>query len=385
MGQARFRTGLIFALFFMIGGFAWSVAWATTHRELQIALGGDAGLAVRMGAAALFWAIAFTLVVYWRKGRRDLAWVILLVSGLELGAYYYAAGTTHWGWSVAFPSSSPVMNRLLEDPSVGRVGGALDNLPLRAGLATATPYVGFALFPPNSLLKAAQDRRIADELTSLRWLRRYGVTHLVWDLPLAERAGQVVYRGEDPALDVLAYRSPGLPERRRWQIIQLPNVFPEAWTTIRSVTVPDHTTLVNFLSQGDYSNDAWYIAGEGPADTGSQQARSATIVRWSGLEGEVEHDGTCDLIVNRAFYPGWLARMDDGDERRVYRADGGLIAVRLEGAGKSRVALHYRPNGFPTVAILSAVSILVAVGFLFLPRVSPASPAQSFSESSQDP
>jgi hypothetical protein len=385
IAQSKFRTGLILALFFVIGGFAWCASWVVTHRELQVAMGGEAGLAVRMGAAALCWAVAFGLVVYWRKGQRDLAWVIPLVSGLELGAYYYAAGTTQWGWSVALPRSSPVMTRLLEEPRVRRVGGALDNLPLRAGLATATPYTGFTLFPPHPLLKAAQDRGIVDASTSLRWLRRYGVTHVVWDSPLAERAGEVVYRGEDRALDVLAYRSPGSPERRRWQITRLANVFPEAWTAIRTVNVPDHTTLVNFFSQGDYGDEAWYVTGEGPSETGSQQARSATIVRWSGLEGEVEHDGTCDLIVNRAYYPGWLARVDNGDERRVHRADGGLIAVRLEGAGKSRVALHYRPNGFPAAAIVSAVSLLVAFGFLFLPRVSPASPAQSFSEPSQHP
>jgi uncharacterized membrane protein YfhO len=68
-------------------------------------------------------------------------------------------------------------------------------------------------------------------------------------------------------------------------------------------------------------------------------------VRWDGRSGEVEHDGTCDLVLRRTFFPGWTARINDGAEVPVVKADGGFQSVRLPGAGLTKVSVRYRPQG----------------------------------------
>ena len=195
----RFRAGLALAAVFVLGAGAWSFAWVARHPDLHLEVGGDSGLSLRLGLAAVTWLAAFGLVVRWRnRNEANAPWGLFLITVAELGGFYYLGGTTQWGWSVPLPESSPVLKRLAKENGRVRVGGVLDNLPLRGGMATATPYTGFPLLPPHPLLKSLQEPRAIDDPIARRWLRRYGVTHLVSDERLK---GDEVYEGSDPALD----------------------------------------------------------------------------------------------------------------------------------------------------------------------------------------
>ena len=355
----RFRAGLAMAAVFVALAVAWTFAWLAQHPDLLVEIGGEGGLAVRLGLAGLSWVAAFGLVVRWRGGgeaRRPLG--VLLFTVAELGAFYYAGGTTQWGWSVPLPDSSPVMKRLAEEKVSVRVGGVLDDLPLRAGLATGTPYTGFPLLPPHPVLKALQEPKAIDDPFARRLLRRYGVTHLVSDGSLK---GEEVYRGPDPALDVLAYRQQGAPPRRTWRIVALPEVFPEARVALKAFTVNDRPALLDALSRHDAQDEAWYLAKDLPLATNARRATAAKVVHWEGLSGEVEHDGACDLVLTRAYYPGWWADIDGGEEFPVNQADGGLIAVHLDSAGVHRVAMRFRSNRFEVSRLISGVAILLSM------------------------
>jgi hypothetical protein len=358
----RFRAGLVLAVLFAAGSFAWALALPLTRPAFRPCLD-DAGLAARLGLAALTWAAGFGAVAAWRRGALG-PWAPLLLTAAEMGAFFYLGGTTDWGWSVRLPEASPVLSRLVREPGAVRVGGVLDNLPVRAGLTTATPYTGFPLPLPYPVLKAVQERRATADPAAVRWLRRYGVTHLVSDTPSAEAAGPVDFRGPDPALDRLAYRPPGLPERRTWRLIQLLSPFPEARAALRPVTAPDRSALLDALSRSLAPDEAWYLPGDAPSAPRTPAARSARVVRWDGLSGAVEHDGSCDLVLTRAHYPGWLARVDSGPERPASRADGGLLAVRLDGSGVSRVSFRFRPNGLALSAAVSSAAVASGLAVL---------------------
>ena len=58
--------------------------------------------------------------------------------------------------------------------------------------------------------------------------------------------------------------------------------------------------------------------------------------------------GHADLVLRRTFFPGWTARLNDGQEVPVVKADGGFQSVRLAGSGTTRVSLQYRPEGLKT-------------------------------------
>ena len=365
VSRRRFRIGLTLAVAFGLAAIAWAAAYPTIRPGFRRCLD-DGALAGRLALALATWGLGLAAVVRARGAGGPRAWAPVVLTTLEMGAFYHLAGTTRWGWSVPLPSSSPVLTRLAGETGVGRVGGVLDNLPVRAGLATGSFYSGFPMPPPQPLLKGVQERRAAGDPSAARWLRRYGVTHVVWDGPAGDGLGEVVYRGPDPALDVLAYRSAGLPERRPWRAVRLPDVFPEARVALRAVRAPDRATLLGALSRADSIDEAWFLPGDAPAPARSPRATAARVGRWDAgdLSGEVEHDGACDLILTRASYPGWEASVDGGPGRPVGRADGGLVAVRVDGSGTSRVSLRYRPTHAALARVVSAAALAAALAAL---------------------
>lgn len=138
ISDRRFRTSLILAALFALASLAWAVVW-TTRPAFRSGLA-DAALAARVGLTALIWSLELFAPGLWRRERLG-AWGLILLTTLEAGTLYHV-GTTQWGWSVRLPGSSPVLTFLGRESGAGRVGGALDNRPVRGGFTTVTPYVG---------------------------------------------------------------------------------------------------------------------------------------------------------------------------------------------------------------------------------------------------
>jgi hypothetical protein len=361
ISAARFRLGL--AASFLFGGCAAITAmfWAMrSDVHLQTTFG---GIADGFLWAALGWSIAVAIVLVWRS-RQLGPWAPLAAATIELGILYYG-GTTEWGWSIALPAQSPVLTELARRPSVGLIGGELQNLPIRAGLATGLPYLGFAHSNPNKSLVFAQmwllapdsstgERTDTDSLK--RWFRRCRVTHLVDHRNAAAAVGAELGRWRDPALDQIVYHFAGEPATRSWSIVALEPTFPEARVVLRARRIADRRALLDRLSRSDDLDLAWFLAEDRVPDR--PDARSARLVAWDGAVATVEHDGPCDLIVARSFDPGWLARIDDGPARAALPVDGGFLAVRLDGSGTRRVALRYQT---PWLALWAAITLVAAV------------------------
>src|SRR5208337_5476905 len=182
---------------------------AADHRAV---LGGSR-FALVMGSAALSWVVATALLLA-RRRRRGLAWVLVLATAAELGWLYYTS-TTVWGWAVDLPSQSPVLARLAVEPDMGRVAGLVHDLPIRAGAAPIFPYTGLAAPPPHPDLELATRREEAFSAAGLARLRRYGVTHGIWDGPVDHAKATTLLECDDPVLDRLVYKPPGAPARAR--------------------------------------------------------------------------------------------------------------------------------------------------------------------------
>jgi hypothetical protein len=359
---ARFRLGLAAAIVF--GGCAAAAAAIWTARadvHLRATL---LGIPDGFFWALLAWSIALVVVLTWRAAKIG-GWAPLGAAALELGILYYA-GTTQWGWSIAIPAQSPVLAELTRQEAVGLIGGDLVNLPLRAGLATASPYIGFAHPDANKVLVSAQEQLVrswarpapgsVDATIVKRWLRRCRVTHMVAYHRAAGSVGEDLGRWRDPALDRIIHHEVGEPATRSWSIIRVDNPFPEARVAVRARTAPDRATLLERLSRSDNLDVAWFLAEDQvPARPDARQARLAS---WDGTTATVEHDGPCDLVLARTFDPGWLARVDNGPENRVLSVDGGFLAVRLDGAGVHRASFSYRT---PRIVLWSAISVAAAL------------------------
>jgi hypothetical protein len=149
----RFRPGLAAAIIFGAAAAAAAAAWTSrADVYLRPSFGGIPG---GFFWALLAWSIALAVVLAWRAGKTG-GWAPLGAAAIELGILYYA-GTTQWGWSIALPARSPVLTELTRQGRVGLVGGGLENLPIRAGLATAYPYIGFTHPDLNKILVLMQE------------------------------------------------------------------------------------------------------------------------------------------------------------------------------------------------------------------------------------
>jgi hypothetical protein len=320
----------------------------------------------------LAWGVAVATAIAWRISRLR-SWVPVTLTAVELGVLFYL-GTTRWGRALELPGKSPVLNELARLAPSGLVGGEAENLPVRAGLATGYPYLGFGLAQPNRLLMLLQQRLVKGEASGpadgisasarVQLLKRFRVSHLVASRPSLFDLGTVVDRRLDPVLNEVIYRAPGDPPVRMWSIVKLGEPIPEARVARRARTIADHYALVDRLARSDDPDLAWFLRADRVPDR--PDAQSARLRAWDGAVAEVEHDGPCDLVVARSFVPGWLARINHGPEAPALPVDGGFLAVRLEGSGTDRVALRYRPAGLRLWASVSLASAALAAAVLLV-------------------
>lgn len=366
ISSRRFSSGVAVGVLFGLLAFAWAYWW-TSRLDFKPAFASEPVLA-QLGPAALAWAVALAALVAWRRGR--LGPVVLIgLAVVELGAYYYTS-TTRWGWSVAVPEGSPILTSLSEDPAVRSIGGALDNLPVLAGLATATPYVGFTMPEPNAMLKfVAGDLRAASDELGAGLLRRFGVTHLVFEAPGPIIPGAVeVRRGSDPALDALAYRPSELAASgpRAWSVLEMSEPSPIARIATSLRVVPNFESLVREMSVSSVGGGrAWIIMSDLKANMDpSALVSTARLLEWGAARGRIEHAGPSLVVLNRTYYPGWTFRVDDGPIQPVARVDGGLQGLWIEGSGTSRVSVAYRPTRFGLWCGLSIGGVLAAMGLI---------------------
>lgn len=338
----------------------WAVSWAL--RVDHVAALGGARLWMSLGLAGLTWIAASILVAAWLKGRIGPG-VLMVATAAELGALYYTS-TTDWGWSIDVPGQSPILSRLADEADAGRVVGPLRNLPLRFGAAPLYPYTGFTPPPPHSLFEPLTQRSMAITPAGGNLLRRFGVTHGVWDGPVDDESVETLLLRPDPVLDRLVSRPAGSPPHPTWRLVRYQNPMPQVRAATKMRIAADLASLIGGLTRDLNPSVVWYEAkGRPPADR-EPRASSARVVGWDGRTAVVEHDGPCDLVVHRTYYPGWLVSIDGGPERPVSRAELGVQAVHLEGRGTTRARFAYRPTNLRLTLWLGGMGLASALACL---------------------
>jgi hypothetical protein len=313
--------------------------------------------------AALVWGGSLVAILAVRAGLSPC--LLVALTALELG-WLYVTGPIVWGPAVRLPADSPVLSRLAETPGVARVAGAMENLPVRVGLATATPYLGFPLWGANRALQAiaANPDSLADP-AARGWLRSRGVTHAVHyaregaTFGAAPEGVTVLWEGPDPALDRVVNRPDGGTGPLRWRILGLGTPGPPARVATRVQVAADDRAMLRDLVLGTAPpGTAWIAAADRMPELQGPMARVATLERWDGRAGLISHDGPCLLVANRAADPGWRAVVG-GRTISTTAADGGLLAVPLAGSGRTEVRLVYTPPGWRFARGLSLATLAV--------------------------
>jgi hypothetical protein len=375
---ARFLQGVAWAVGVAALSFA-VAAWLTLQPAFQESLR-PWTIPWRFGVGFACWVLGLGVLLAWRSGR-VAAWVPVLLAALELSVLYYM-GPQAWSHASLTPAQSPILRHLAEVDGVGLVAGRLEDLPVRAGLTVAYPYLGISPPPPTYLLEPSRLPENWNDPIVARWMRRFGVTHGVWRHDDEITSAEVVLERADPVLDHFAGGSADA-RIERWKVVRYADTFPAAWaaTRVAATRWPGEAAWVELfgrLSQEDLADLALYERHEEQRAVSGDRASSAVVLEYDGRTAVVEHDGPCDLLVRRAAYPGWFARIDGGPEVPVRRANGGLQAVPLVGQGTTRVELRYRPVWLPVscavtlAALIAAFALVLKDAFLTRSRSEPA-------------
>ena len=136
-----------------------------------------------------------------------------------------------------------------------------------------------------------------------------------------------------------------------------------SWRRATSRKAPELNTLIGDLATNESRDLAWFFPGDGPPPVPGSipDARSARVIDRDGRAGVVEHDGTCYLILNRAYDVGWRTQVCDEPEGPVYRVDGDIQAIPLVGSATTRVSVHFEPPMLRASAAISIVATLAAL------------------------
>ncbi len=379
LSPMRFWGGLAVAVLIGVSAWIWSLSLV---RDPLFRTGMEAGtLPLRLGTAALFWGLSLAAVICWRV-KLVGPWAPLLVLAIELGGLFYL-GPVAWGWSIGLPDTSPVLRQLGSDAATGLVAGRLQNLPVLAGRSAAVPALGIAPPPPGFLLESAllPPGRLRAE--DRRWQNRLGITDGIWAEPDDVAGLPPGAEVSDPALARLFPRSTGQAAEGRWKQVHYPPPLPFAWVALRAFEVGGWEPLFATLSQHDQPGEAWFVHGDGPPEVKSRHVladfvtgqlmpravpvelgRSASRAEVKVVDArtmDVEHDGTCYLILRRTFDPGWLYRIDGKTARPVLKVNGGLQCIPVTGTGPSHVTLAYQPAAIWTGGVLSALATAAAL------------------------
>lgn len=371
LSSRRFWLGYSFASLFAVVAMGWSIAWSSQPKVLE-GLGSTPRMFYLI-SGALTWVVALLLARAWRSGR-IAPWLPVAFVGCEL-AYLFYHGTTPFGWELRFPEVSPAFRRLAMEKEIGLVAGWNRNIPVRMGYRTADPYLGITAPPPNYLLEAASHpERVT--YNYLPWMQRFGVSHGVIENTAIFQPSEILWIGEDPILDAILPRAHNTPLKRTFRVERYPGAFPEAHVAIDPQVVKDWYEIFPKLVEPASRKTVWFMSTSTPLDVPGPKAASAQVLRWDGRSGEIEHDGTCDLVIRRAYYPGWTARINGGPATAVVSADGGLQSVRLPGKGVSRVRVEYTPTDwkrYGTITLLALFGAVIVAGLeVFRSRNRPA-------------
>ena len=401
-----FRRGLGIASSLMAVAAAWALSWFLQPAVLERLPVGF--VPSETAASIVTYLAAIASLIAWKRGRLG-PWGPFAITLLELGALFHHSAT-HWDWSGQTIAESPVFQRLAREPRVGLVAGPLFDLPVLGGFTPAFAYTGIPAPAPNTWLLTANSSDSFQDPRLRCLFERFGVTHGVWSDKTTQPDAEIVYEGPDPWLDRTANYD---MSRSTWRLVRYADAFPPARVVIKErisnksltpspsrekvavgrmrdanqaaqpepaplqsdlkasiapTTLDFNQDILKSLTEADPAMDTvLYGVEDRPATP--LTAQSAKLLSWDGREAVVEHDGTCDLVVNRTFYPGWVAEVDGAPGPPIHKADGGVQSVRIEGRGTTRIALIYHPTWLIQGLWIAGLAALSAILTILIPIV----------------
>ena len=315
--------------------------------------------------------ILFLSFIYWQQKNSKLSTLLMILSALELTAFYYI-GPTRWGMSLNLPDSSSVLTNLksLKEPVM--LAGPLENIPVTAGLTTAGAYFGVTMPPANESLKAIvelanqSDRQNRPNPVN-EPLARLGVTH---QLQFTPDPNSQVFENDALVHIILGTSKSSRPLVLRKLDIDAKNTLPKVWLAQGGLYKEIHQKAAfDRLLHDDYRSRIPILESHISDDILKQFAHPDATATFDSdmemLDFKVNHSGPVILVLKSTFDSGWIATDQSGNALQIIPVYGGLQGVLIQGDPKTSIEtvvnLYYWPKSLRWTLPLAAFGIVISL------------------------
>ena len=152
-------------------------------------------------------------------------------------------------------------------------------------------------------------------------------------------------------------------ENGDWKIWEFLDTFPRAFLAGKYEVIPDGERLISRLYGDSFDPRQTILLNQEPGNEFSilpDELAQVKILRYRPTKIVFETSSASDqlLFLSDTWYPGWRAKMENGQELKILTADYALRAVPVP-AGDHTITMWYFPDSFRNGLIIALFSLAI--------------------------
>lgn len=151
-----------------------------------------------------------------------------------------------------------------------------------------------------------------------------------------------------------------------WKVYENTTACPRAWVVHSVIVEPSVERIKERIQEPGFNLlDTAFVSEQIPpgllGERGSKVSASINLYQANRMELTVRTESPGLLVLSEAYYPGWEI-IDNGQEKHIFRVDGLLRGVLLEG-GEHHIVVRYLPRSILLGAISSIFTFTATLAF----------------------
>ncbi|MBI5357004.1 YfhO family protein [Candidatus Collierbacteria bacterium] len=330
-----------------------------------------------------FMALALLVTGIWKKRFIAAAILGIIVISFAQNLYQFRKFTPFSEMMFVYPVD-PIIGWLQKNSGLNRFIGYNgkffgDNFATQFGIYSIEGYDSLNDYKRSVLLHSAVEGKLdldlprsadvilgrnLENLRTVKLMKLFGIRYLVdhpeW-LDFGPTAGKKRLPDESQKL---VFQD---GDFRIWEFL---DAYPRAFLAGQYEVIPDGKRLISRLYEDSFDPRRNILLGEDPGQDFSiypDELAKVKITRYRPTKIVFETSSASDqlLFLSDTWYPGWQAKLENGQELKVLTADYALRAVPVP-AGDHTITMWYFPESFKKGLIISLITVITII--IFIPQ-----------------
>ena len=329
-------------------------------------------------AGVYFVALVMLLAGFWKKRFLVMAISVIIAISFSQNLYQFRKFTPFSEMMFVYPVD-PVIGWLQKNSGLNRFIGYNgkflgDNFATQFGIYSIEGYDSLNDYKRSVLLHSAVEGRLdldlprsadvvlgrnLENLRTVKLMKLFGIRYLVdhpeW-LDFGPTAGKKRLSDESQRL---------VFENGNFKIWEFLDAYPRAFLAGRYEVVPDGEKLIARLYEESFDPRQNILLDQDPGlefSISPDELAKVKIVQYRPVKIVFETSSATDqlLFLSDTWYPGWRAKLENGQELKILTADYALRAVPVP-AGDHTVTMWYFPESFKKGLLVSGIAFITII------------------------